>query len=1086
MWPAARPRGTAATLLVLLLLFGTARSGLATPARFWFSLSQQDPYRFALAGPSGIEPGIPQVNLALGTSVRLHLWAQPQTADLSQSYHPENNPFLSLQNVSLNVDMPATAGGVCIDRVSMHNPSGERFGTVVDSANPAPINVGNQIITYPLFDPSGVERFAGFTVGQPTNLTGSGDNCANCEFGLPQSPLRAMRLGSIEVRGTHEGAAIGHLQVGSLAISHQDESNPSITQVVFGTDFGPNHTDVIYSANDDRNRTVGNDTPDFNINVVATGSVIGDYNGNVAVDAADYTFWRDKNPLADGNSDSNIDALDYDIWRSNYGVRPQTGDLTCHTGGAGSSVPEPAAIVWLFLACVLITMRPRSTRQYSLALVVCVALGVQLQTERVQAQVTSIWDMPISGDWDFGGNWNNGISPGFSPGGMDTAIIDQVGGSYTVDLGVAVELLDLSLASPDATLDVLDTTITIDNQLEMTAGTLLLNGAPSIVDNGSATLLNQGAITTAGAGTKTIDISQFDNQGSVSADAGTLSLRGSTSWDNTGSLHVGTGAVLEIRSADFDHTGTALLTGSGTVRVDSDDNGSFNFLDVFTNAARISSGSSPGTLTIDGNYTQTSAGVLEMEIPGDELVVTGTATLGGRLDILAGDQLANFGGTFTVVSASSLVGNFENYHMTGLGPLPIGIRLDYSGTALTATYAFTASRTFASGSSPMLSDWNSTTTWGGSTVPDSLSVVSLSNTGASPQTVEITTSGSPINAAHSLAVGGGTGDMELSIVGESLSVSTTSTITTNGTIELTGDGALLSTEFLNVEGGGTFTGIGKLIGEVEVGSAGSGDALFDPVGTLTLSGNFTQNAIGKFAAEVPGTDGGQVHDRFVVQESEFAAGDVTLAGTLEIDATDLTLAEFSSGDTYEIIVADGAITGQFDSIEIIGRDDIYFHVEYNDGGAPAQELLQLGGSGSNSSGRDNVTLAGYFKGDADQDGDVDKYDARIFAEMLLDNDVEPEDYTDDQNRLIKVDSDFFDVFDFVDLTTTSSTDIVDFFDIPGFAQAMATHGSLTLGEAYAVIETAMLEAHAPRVPEPGTLLIAAATFCGVTFRRRAR
>lgn len=59
-----------------------------------------------------------------------------------------------------------------------------------------------------------------------------------------------------------------------------------------------------------------------------TPELPGDYNSDGAVDAADYTVWRDAVGVAgvrpfsgaDGNGDSRVDALDHAIWSANYGA----------------------------------------------------------------------------------------------------------------------------------------------------------------------------------------------------------------------------------------------------------------------------------------------------------------------------------------------------------------------------------------------------------------------------------------------------------------------------------------------------------------------------------------------------------------------------------------------------------------------------------------------------------------------------------------------------------------------------------------------------------------------------------------------
>lgn len=66
-----------------------------------------------------------------------------------------------------------------------------------------------------------------------------------------------------------------------------------------------------------------------------------DYNNDGAVDAADYTVWRDSvgstgtGLAADGNADGVVDQNDYGIWKANYGLSAP--------GGSSVAVPSPAA-----------------------------------------------------------------------------------------------------------------------------------------------------------------------------------------------------------------------------------------------------------------------------------------------------------------------------------------------------------------------------------------------------------------------------------------------------------------------------------------------------------------------------------------------------------------------------------------------------------------------------------------------------------------------------------------------------------------------------------------------------------------------
>ena len=73
--------------------------------------------------------------------------------------------------------------------------------------------------------------------------------------------------------------------------------------------------------------------------VVQLSMVVGDYNGDGIVDAADYTVWRDTLGSttalqADGDNNGVIDADDYLVWASRFGASalPSNAD----------AIPEPS------------------------------------------------------------------------------------------------------------------------------------------------------------------------------------------------------------------------------------------------------------------------------------------------------------------------------------------------------------------------------------------------------------------------------------------------------------------------------------------------------------------------------------------------------------------------------------------------------------------------------------------------------------------------------------------------------------------------------------------------------------------------
>jgi hypothetical protein len=77
----------------------------------------------------------------------------------------------------------------------------------------------------------------------------------------------------------------------------------------------------------------------FTLAPLTAAGVLGDYNGNGVVDAADYVVWRD-NPASlqnEGASPGVVNQADYDFWRSRFGATAGSGTL--------ATVPEPGAIL---------------------------------------------------------------------------------------------------------------------------------------------------------------------------------------------------------------------------------------------------------------------------------------------------------------------------------------------------------------------------------------------------------------------------------------------------------------------------------------------------------------------------------------------------------------------------------------------------------------------------------------------------------------------------------------------------------------------------------------------------------------------
>lgn len=99
----------------------------------------------------------------------------------------------------------------------------------------------------------------------------------------------------------------------------------------------------------------------FSYEVVANG-LVGDFNDDGFVDAADYTVWRDTfategvNLPADADGNGIVNLADYHLWRDHFG--------TSSAISVGAAVPEPGSIA-IVAALVLAVAAPRGLRRAS-------------------------------------------------------------------------------------------------------------------------------------------------------------------------------------------------------------------------------------------------------------------------------------------------------------------------------------------------------------------------------------------------------------------------------------------------------------------------------------------------------------------------------------------------------------------------------------------------------------------------------------------------------------------------------------------------------------------------------------------------
>jgi hypothetical protein len=243
-------------------------------------------------------------------------------------------------------------------------------------------------------------------------------------------------------------------------------------------------------------------------------------------------------------------------------------------------------------------------------------------------------------------------------------------------------------------------TWTGDGTLQFTGGTWVDNGSNSsfVADSngsletisGTGTFVNDGG-TFDKQGLEPLDIGtgvSFDNTGTVTIDGGTLTL---SDGSNSGTIDVNSGTQLTF-SDNFTLTSTSTIDGTGTIDVSSGSldlggtlsgatltieqgasaNGSATINAAVINNGTISDGGTIGTLTINGNFTQSSSGTLNLALGSatayDQLKIAGMAVLGGTLNVTTTNSyMPPHNTTFTLLTYDSFSGSFGTIN-TSFGP----------------------------------------------------------------------------------------------------------------------------------------------------------------------------------------------------------------------------------------------------------------------------------------------------------------------------------------------------------------------------------------------------------------------------------
>jgi hypothetical protein len=191
------------------------------------------------------------------------------------------------------------------------------------------------------------------------------------------------------------------------------------------------------------------------------------------------------------------------------------------------------------------------------------------------------------------------------------------------------------------------------------AGALSIT-TPASPPGQTAALSGPGVLRNLGAGSITKSTAQpflgsgpLTNAGTITVAAGTF---GSNPGGTFGTLTQTAGLTVVSGGATLDKTVLlqgGILRGKGTVRA------------LVNSGGTVEPGSSPGTLTVSGDYAQSGGGTLKSEITGttpdtqyDVLAVGGAASLDGTLAIATGGFVPALGDSVQILTAGSRSGQW--------------------------------------------------------------------------------------------------------------------------------------------------------------------------------------------------------------------------------------------------------------------------------------------------------------------------------------------------------------------------------------------------------------------------------------------
>jgi autotransporter-associated beta strand protein len=558
--------------------------------------------------------------------------------------------------------------------------------------------------------------------------------------------------------------------------------------------------------------------------------------------------------------------------------------------------------------------------------------------------------------------------------------------------------ITFSAASPSWSGGLGITTSTVfGNGATIGTGTLTMDGALFELSSG-ATVTNPVSLTTNSAINTGYDVTfsgNFTGVGGLSKlGGGAVRMTGVNTY--TGGTFIDDGKLIVDGSLRglITPRSTGILSGTGSI------------IGNVNNDGRVAPGNSPGILTINGNYSQTNEGTLEIEFGGltpgsfghDQLVVTGTANLNGRLEVslvdLGNGYVPTPGDTITVLTAGTRTGSFTKPVAPNLPAFnathdpDIAFQAAYIGNTLEIRVIQKDPNEIAFDSVFENTFWSDDDTWTGSGLPNEKHDIVIDNQfGSSAQNVVVDVAEAIVSE---LTVSDSFAPITLTIQNNRvLTAQTDMVVGTHGKVMVENTGTL-NTGTLTLENGALLGGTGIVLTDELTVNQGIISPGFS-VGHLDIVGDVVLTESSSVVMEISGTDSGQYDTLRVTQ-------DASLDGTLRLAVSNNST---PAGQSFEIISTGEIIDTKFDNLVVEGISGVFFGLEYSD---LIVSLVTFNTGNMNRSGpeeadEDDIPAfalaltnpAKYFNdfgassdnaGDIDGDGDCDVDDIDDFKNLL--------------------------------------------------------------------------------------------------------